>query len=139
VTINRTIRSKLGTDISLEQEDYDSQQAFPANVHVLIQRPDKGAIRVHLVTDNGRFNIQGVMHLPDSSSSPSELLRSSPSHLYTGPPFEQLDEEVQGMLEQYLDARGINTALALFIPDYIDVKEQKEYLGWLGRVKAFVE
>ena len=43
------------------------------------------------------------------------------------------------MLEQYLDARGINTALALFIPDYIDVKEQKEYLGWLGRVKTFVD
>ena len=108
-------------------------------MHVLIQRPDKGALRVHLVTDNGRFNIQGVMHLPDDSSSPTELLRNPPNHLYTGPPFEQLDEEVQGMLEQYLDARGINTALALFIPDYIDVKEQKEYLGWLGRVKTFVD
>ncbi len=43
------------------------------------------------------------------------------------------------MLEQYLDVRGINTALALFIPDYIDVKEQKEYQGWLGRVKEFVD
>lgn len=43
------------------------------------------------------------------------------------------------MLERYLDVRGVNTALALFIPDYIDVKEQKEYLGWLQRVKDFVE
>ena len=51
------------------QEEFDSQQAFPANVHVLIQRPDKGAVRVHLVTDSGRFNIQGVMHLPDNGSS----------------------------------------------------------------------
>ena len=66
-------------------------------------------------------------------------MRNTPDNLYTGPPFQQLDEEVQGLLEQYLDVRGINTALALFIPDYIDVKEQKEYLGWLGRVKSFVE
>jgi complement component 1 Q subcomponent-binding protein len=29
--------------------------------------------------------------------------------------------------------------LAFFIPDYIDVKEQREYLAWLGRMKEFVE
>ena len=129
------------TDSLILQDDYDSQQAFPANVNVLIQRDSsRGALRVHLITDNGRFVVQGVMHLPSSttSSSPTDLLRNPSDNLYTGPPFGQLDEEVQSMLEQYLDARGINTALALFIPDYIDVKEQKEYLGWLGRVKTFV-
>ena len=121
-----------------EQDDYDTQQAFPANVNLLIQRAGKGALKVNLVTDNGRFTIHGVTHLSDevSQASPST---PAPTNLYTGPPFQQLDEEVQGLLEQYLDVRGINTALALFIPDYIDVKEQKEYLGWLGRVKSFVE
>ncbi|KAK3715561.1 Mitochondrial acidic protein mam33 [Vermiconidia calcicola] len=123
-----------------EEDEYNDQsQAFPANVNVLIQRPNRGALRINLVTDNGRFSIHGVTHLPDSNTSPIDLLRNTPENLYTGPPFQQLDEEVQGMLEQYLDVRGINTALALFIPDYIDVKEQKEYLGWLGRVKSFVE
>ena len=124
-----------------QQDEYDSQQAFPANVNVLIQRSGKGALRINLVTDNGRFTIHGVTHLPESSatSTPADLLKDTPSHLYTGPPFQQLDEEVQGMLETYLDVRGINTALAMFIPDYIDVKEQKEYLGWLRRVKEFVE
>ena len=29
--------------------------------------------------------------------------------------------------------------MALFVPEYIDVKEQKEYTGWLQRVKGFVE
>ena len=80
-----------------------------------------------------------MTHLPESSASPAEQLRNPPESLYTGPPFQQLDEDVQGLLEQYLDVRGINAALAQFIPDYIDVKEQKEYLGWLGRVKQFVE
>ncbi|KAF2481454.1 mitochondrial glyco protein [Neohortaea acidophila] len=127
----------------LIDEDYDDdgQQAYPANVNVLIQRAGKGALRINLVTDNGRFTIHGVTHLPETTpaSSVADLLRNTPDHIYTGPPFQQLDEEVQGLFEQYLDARGINTALALFIPDYIDVKEQKEYVGWLGRVKEFVE
>lgn len=52
--------------------------------------------------------------------------------LYAGPPFSNLDEDLQVLLERYLDERGINTALALFIPDYIDYKEQKEYIAWLS-------
>ena len=87
------------------------------------------------------------MHLPSTPSSSStptneelvKLLRETPETLYTGPPFDQLDEEVQTLLEQYLDVRGLNAGLASFVPDYIDVKEQREYLGWLGRVRGFVE
>jgi complement component 1 Q subcomponent-binding protein len=59
--------------------------------------------------------------------------------LYSGPPFANLDENLQMMLERYLDERGINAALAIFVPDYIDMKEQKEYLRWLSNVKDFVE
>ena len=43
------------------------------------------------------------------------------------------------LLERYLDERGVNTALAIFVPDYIDMKEQKEYVRWLENVKGFVE
>jgi complement component 1 Q subcomponent-binding protein len=42
-------------------------------------------------------------------------------------------------MQSYLEKRGFNTLMATFIPDYIDVKEQKEYLSWLGRIKDFVE
>jgi complement component 1 Q subcomponent-binding protein, mitochondrial len=58
--------------------------------------------------------------------------------VYAGPPFGNLDEDLQVLLERYLDERGINTQLALFIPDYIDFKEQKEYMRWLENVKGFV-
>ena len=51
--------------------------------------------------------------------------------LYAGPPFENLDEELQAFFERYLDDRGINVELANMIPDYIQVKEQKEYVRWL--------
>ncbi|KAI7232907.1 hypothetical protein KC330_g5691 [Hortaea werneckii] len=130
-----------------EEDEQEGGPAFPANVNVLVQRKGKGALKCNLIADNGIFTIQSVTHLPDnsltSSKSPAELLRdtatSETENLYTGPPFQQLDEEVQSLMEAYLDVRGINTALALFVPEYIDVKEQREYLGWLGRVRGFVE
>ncbi|KAI6877702.1 hypothetical protein KC363_g4146 [Hortaea werneckii] len=130
-----------------EEDEQEGGPAFPANVNVLVQRKGKGALKCNLIADNGIFTIQSVTHLPDSSltstKSPAELLRDTPTpeteNLYTGPPFQQLDEEVQSLMEAYLDVRGINTALALFVPEYIDVKEQREYLGWLGRVRGFVE
>ncbi|KAI6807850.1 hypothetical protein KC367_g6101 [Hortaea werneckii] len=131
-----------------EEDEQEGGPAFPANVNVLVQRKGKGALKCNLIADNGIFTIQSVTHLPDSSltstKSPAELLRDSAlipetENLYTGPPFQQLDEEVQSLMEAYLDVRGINTALALFVPEYIDVKEQREYLGWLGRVRGFVE
>jgi complement component 1 Q subcomponent-binding protein, mitochondrial len=58
---------------------------------------------------------------------------------YNGPPWQQLDEELQLLMERYLEERGINTALALFIPDYAELKEQKEYLSWLKNLKSFVD
>lgn len=112
---------------------------------MLIRRPgasDKGSLRFDLVSDNGEFNIQQITPLPASSASPLEQVRESYSDRqsrYAGPPFEQLDEQVQETFEEYLNARGITSQLANAIPDYIDVKEQKEYLAWLNRVRNFAE
>jgi complement component 1 Q subcomponent-binding protein len=58
---------------------------------------------------------------------------------YSGPPWQQLDEDLQLLMERYLEERGINTALAMFIPDYAELKEQKEYVSWLKNMKAFVD
>lgn len=58
---------------------------------------------------------------------------------YSGPPWQQLDEDLQLLMERYLEERGINTALALFVPDYAELKEQKEYISWLKNLKAFVD
>ena len=41
-------------------------------------------------------------------------------------------QDLQVLLERYLEERGINTALALWVPEYIDFKEQREYLDWLA-------
>lgn len=71
--------------------------------------------------------------------------------------FDTLDIAVQEEFEKFLTERGINDALAMFIPEYAEHKEQKvrlrqshwlclsankwlqEYVGWLNNVKKFIE
>lgn len=42
-------------------------------------------------------------------------------------------------MERYLEERGITQALAVFVPDYMDIKEQREYQTWLKGVKEFID
>ncbi|CAG8588565.1 10531_t:CDS:2 [Scutellospora calospora] len=45
---------------------------------------------------------------------------------YPGPQFETLDNDIQVLFEKYLEERGINTTVALFISNYVEHKEQKD-------------
>jgi len=46
-------------------------------------------------------------------------------------------QDIQEMFSDYLAERGIDDDLANFIPAYIDLKENKEYLRWLGNLQQF--
>jgi complement component 1 Q subcomponent-binding protein, mitochondrial len=85
------------------------------------------------VIDNVRFDA-GPVTKPETAQSEFEAQAR-----YSGPPWHQLDEDVQILFERYLEERGINSALAIFIPDYAELKEQKEYTTWLKNLKAFVD
>lgn len=117
-------------------EEYDDgqQQGFPAHASIRIERPGKGALSIEATAQDGDFLIEDLFYFPtadlaDPATAEKDWSRRT---LYTGPPFNNLDEDLQILLEKYLEERGINTRLALFIPDYIDHKEQKEYIRWLN-------
>lgn len=57
---------------------------------------------------------------------------------YTGPRFKELDDELQDSLYDFLEARGIDDDLAVFLHQYITNKDKKEYIRWLEKVKSFV-
>lgn len=137
-------RQELADDESAAAEDgsgEDAEPSFPARVNITVSKPGKGSLQIETVAQDGSIIIESVYYYSD----PSLAEPKTPEHelarrdLYLGPPFGNLDEDLQVILERYLDERGINTALALFIPDYVDYKEQKEYLRWLSNVKSFVE
>lgn len=136
-SISRADREELD-DESLDEEG--QQQGFPARANIRIERPGKGALAIEASAQDGDFLIEELWHfseaeLADPQTAEQEWKRRS---LYTGPPFSNLDEDLQILLEKYLEERGINTRMALFVPDYIDHKEQKEYIRWLKNVKTFV-
>lgn len=122
-------------------QDEDQEPSFPAHCYITVDRPGKGALQIEAIAQDGMMVIENVYYYKDGKlaepkSRPDE---EASRDLYTGPPFGNLDEDLQLLFERYLEERGINTTLALFVPEYIDYKEQKEYLNWLSGVKAFVE
>ncbi|KAJ5306170.1 hypothetical protein PENANT_c024G08201 [Penicillium antarcticum] len=122
-------------------EDLEQPEpSFPARVNVTIEKASHGALLIQTVVQDGVFQIEEVSHfakaeLAQAQTAEKDWARQS---LYAGPPFENLDEDLQGLWERYLEDRGLNAEFANMIPDYISVKEQKEYLRWLDAVKNFI-
>lgn len=118
-----------------DEEDIEGQgPAFPARLTVKVTREgQKGALTMECVAQDGDIIIDNVYFfgeedVADPKSAEAEWKRRN---AYAGPPFGNLDEGLQIGLERYLEERGVNTYMAVFIPDYIDFKEQREYVRWL--------
>ncbi|KAL8718774.1 MAG: hypothetical protein Q9225_004137 [Loekoesia sp. 1 TL-2023] len=122
-------------------EEGDQGPSFPTRLTVNVEKAGKGVLQFEAEAQDGEIMIEDVYYYkkPELASAKTAELDWSRRNLYTGPPFNNLDEDLQVLLERYLDERGINTALALWLPEYIDWKEQKEYLTWLSSVKSFVD
>lgn len=112
----------------------ENEPSFPARVNVTIDKPGKGAVHVETVAQDGLIQIENVSYFskPELANAQTAEKEWSRQSLYSGPPFGNLDEDVQVLLERYLDERGIDAGLASFVPDYIEFKEQREYVGWLS-------
>jgi complement component 1 Q subcomponent-binding protein, mitochondrial len=113
-------------------EPHDSS-GFPAQLNITVTKPGKGAIQFTATADDGLIEVEDVFYFPNAALAEPNTAEKmhARQHVYAGPPFGNLDSDLQAMLERYLDERGINTQLATFVPDYIDYKEQREYVQWL--------
>ncbi|EAU38328.1 hypothetical protein ATEG_01571 [Aspergillus terreus NIH2624] len=127
-------------DRELDDLDRDLEPSFPARVNITIEKPSTGALLIQTVAQDGLFQIEEVSYFtkPDLAYAQTAEKDWARQSLYAGPPFENLDEDLQTFMERYLEERGINAELANMIPDYIQVKEQKEYVRWLENVKNFI-
>ncbi|KAI3736835.1 hypothetical protein L2E82_26822 [Cichorium intybus] len=57
---------------------------------------------------------------------------------YLGPPFNDLDDELQTSLYDFLEIRGINDELALFLHKCMQHKSKNEYIRWMESLESFV-
>ncbi|KAI9840907.1 MAG: hypothetical protein M1837_001234 [Sclerophora amabilis] len=134
-------RSSAANETGEGEDGEEAEPSFPARLSVTITKPGlQGALHIETMAQDGTVVIDNVYYHADSSTVPTAGSDDAKdTGAYLGPPFGNLDDDLQVLLERYLDERGVNTALALFVPDYIDYKEQKEYLNWLSNVKSFIE
>lgn len=116
-----------------EGPDGGQEPSFPAHISVTVERPGKGALQFETVAQDGLIAVDSIYYYKDPKhlDPKTSEQEAQADHLYTGPPFGNLDEDLQVLFEKFLDERGINTTMALWVPEYIDYKEQKEYLHWL--------
>jgi complement component 1 Q subcomponent-binding protein len=53
--------------------------------------------------------------------------------------YRKLDAKIQKALKEYLEARGVNDELSVFLHEYMMNKDRAELIQWFGNVKTSVE
>ena len=122
-----TDRPELNDEEAPEGEEGEQEPSFPARVNVTITKPgSNGAMQIETTAQDGMFVIENVSYYPKKELAEPKTtdLDWERRELYTGPPFGNLDEDLQDLLERFLDERGINTALVsdFFTAGYMDEK-----------------
>jgi len=118
-----------------------AEAAVPCQLNIVVEKPGKGALSIAATAQDGAIMVENMHYYADASlahGATAELDRQAQG-VYPGPPFGSLDEDLQVLMERYLEERGITQALAVFVPDYMDLKEQREYVAWLNNMKGFVD
>ena len=122
-------------------EGEENDQAVPCRLNVVVEKPGQGALNIEAIAQEGQIMVENLYFYKDAKMAHSETADATHAarDVYPGPPFASLDEDLQVLMERYLEERGVTQALALFVPDYMDIKEQREYQTWLNNVKNFID
>ncbi|KAF9997096.1 Mitochondrial acidic protein mam33 [Entomortierella chlamydospora] len=122
-----------------EGDDLDSL-TFPVRCLITISKPNAGSISVDAIAQDGTFIVESISNIRDSALANASTAESDweKRGLYSGPPFAELDEDLQITFEKYLEERQIDNELASFVPNYVFHKDQVEYTNWLQELKSFV-
>ncbi|KAL2137139.1 hypothetical protein VTI74DRAFT_8771 [Chaetomium olivicolor] len=133
--------ANLAQEANEDLEAGSDEAAIPCRLNIVIEKPGQGALNVEALAQDGAIVVENLYYYKDPklAHSTDAAAVHAAQDTYPGPPFGSLDEDLQILIERYLEERGITHALALFVPDYMDVKEQKEYMAWLKNVKAFID
>ncbi|KAL7619594.1 Mitochondrial acidic protein mam33 [Parahypoxylon ruwenzoriense] len=123
------------------EDGEENESSIPCRLNIVVEKPDHGALNIEALAQNGQILVENFYYFKDPKLAHGESAESAHAaqDIYPGPPFGSLDEDLQILMERYLEERGITQALAVFVPDYMDIKEQREYQTWLKDVKSFIE
>ncbi|KAG0198992.1 Mitochondrial acidic protein mam33 [Mortierella sp. GBA30] len=131
--------SASGDDEEEEGDDLDSL-TFPVRCLITISKPNAGSVSIDSIAQDGAFIVESISNVKDSALANASTAEADweKRGLYSGPPFAELDENLQIAFEKYLEERQIDGDLANFVPNYVFHKDQVEYTHWLKDLKGFV-
>lgn len=129
-----TISVDLMVNNQPEQEPYETENGeLEVDVGVMfnvsVVKGDKRLV-FECRSDGSYMVIQHVSFEP----ADGEVSESA----YTGPVYEELDEQLQTDFSDYLLERGITEELGAYLLQLLHDKEEREYMGWLQNVHGFV-
>ncbi|KAI9505024.1 Mitochondrial acidic protein mam33 [Coemansia spiralis] len=124
-----------------EQNADDVPEDFPIFFTATFAKPGAPVLHMELECEEGEIGIEHMKFLPDEESAISLTMEKdwARKQVYCGPIFGQLSDDLKENIDEFLAERSIDTALTLFMLDYIEYKEQSEYLSWLKKFKRFID
>lgn len=144
-----TLRSKFGEneDIKVFVSMFDEYDLVPRSGSSN-EGPNNKRLHISLIvliskTDSGDEAMTFICSSwPDHLEIKKVYIRKLARSLglaYMGPDFKKLDFKLQTALQEFLQARGVNDELAVFLHAYVWNKDRIELIKWLGDVQYFLE
>ena len=118
--------------LAFEDEDGELDVDVSIEFVVTVLKKDKSEELVFECSSDGSY-----LEIKNMSLEPSDEDELDEA-LYTGPVFEELDDEVQESLYSFLQERGITPDLAEYLLSLVHDKEQREYMDWLQKMITFL-
>ncbi|KAE9404667.1 mitochondrial glyco protein [Gymnopus androsaceus JB14] len=138
----------LDNESASEEGEEDAAQeeevltTYPIRASLSITKSNSpAALAIDMMCQEGQFVLENIAYYQDGnlvnhSTAEADWKRRG---IYMGPQFDTLDVSLQDEFDKFLQERGVNESLALFIPEFAEFKEQAEYVKWLEGVKGFVD
>ncbi|KAI9076021.1 hypothetical protein K1719_042037 [Acacia pycnantha] len=142
------LKSKFGDeDIKVEVSSFDGAVPIPNSGDAAKEEDMQLHITfiVNISKGEGGGSVVEIMcsAWPDTIEIKRLFVRASDNSKltqpYAGPQFKELDDALQDSLYEFLEARGINDELAVFLHEYMKNKNKMEVIRWMGSVKSFIE
>lgn len=141
-----TNEQELANQMDPEIDDQDPEELLDlggiVSVNAVItKKADNSAVGVDLLlsSQTNEFSVNGITYFKDGELAITETAEANNLRQlkYSGPPFNNLADELQEAVQGYLLSRGIDTQLGDFIVALSTVKENEAYLSWLSDLKKF--
>ncbi|KAJ2388221.1 Mitochondrial acidic protein mam33, partial [Coemansia sp. RSA 2559] len=102
--------------------------------------PGAPVLHMELESEEGDIGIDRMKFISDEETAVANTLEKDwqRKQVYCGPIFGQLSDDLKENVDAFLAERNIDTALTLFMLDFIEYREQSEYLQWLRNFKKFI-